>query len=336
MKLEEPLTVTQSEDELEPAPHRSVKEVLIALAKFAFAGIILYYLYHKGDIQLSKVRGSLAHWPALLAVAAITLFAYYTQGFRWLALLKGRGIELSAWNAFAYLMEGKFFNLIIPGYFSEDFMRGLYAIRTHKESRSKVIGSLLVDRSAGVFTMFLFGAAGLLLRSSLLSDRRLSGLFAISLLLMAATIAGILFLRMVERPPQFLMSFAQRLHLHIAIDRMYAEGRFYAMDIPLLLVALVYTLFNQGLMIWCFYLIGSTLGMSNVSVLDFIIFAPAGMLATILPVAPAGLGVGQLAFQSLFRFAGSEQGANLYSVYLLIVLSISLFGFVFYLQTKNK
>src|SRR5262245_11008176 len=122
MKLEKPLTVTQSEDELEPAPRGSV-EVLVALAKFAFAGIIFYYLYHKGDIQLSKVRGSLSHWPALLAVAAITLFAYYTQGFRWLALLNGRGIELSAWNVFAYLMEGKFFNLIIPGYFSEDFMR---------------------------------------------------------------------------------------------------------------------------------------------------------------------------------------------------------------------
>ena len=45
-------------------------------------------------------------------------------------------------NQLVYLMEGKFFNLIIPGYVGEDFMRGLYAIRTHQGSRSKVIASL--------------------------------------------------------------------------------------------------------------------------------------------------------------------------------------------------
>ena len=270
------------------------------------------------------------------AVCGLSVLSTWAQGFRWLALLNARDIDLASWNAFQYLMEGKFFNLIVPGYFSEDFMRGLYAIRTHRESRSKVVASLLVDRAAGVFTMLLFGAAGLLLRPAMLGDRRLSGLLAVCLTAIGATLLGVLFLRTVERPPRFVLSLAARLHLHIAIDRMYAEAHFYATNVPLLCRAVAYTLVNQGIMIWCFYLLGATLGMAGVTALDFVVFAPSGMLATMLPVAPVGLGVGQVAFLTLFRMAGSEQGANLFSLYTLVVLLLSLLGGVFYLGNKGK
>jgi hypothetical protein len=234
------------------------------------------------------------------------------------------------------LMEGKFFNLIVPGQFSEDFMRGLYAIRTHKESRSKVIGSLMVDRAAGVFTMLSFGAVGLLARPSLLRHPGLRGLLLACSVPIGATLAGIVFLRVVERPPQFILALAARLHLHIAIDRMYAEGRFYATNFPVMLIAVAYTLVNQAAMVGCFYLLGTTLAMSSVGALDYMVFAPCGMLATILPVAPVGLGVGQGAFLVLFRMAGSEQGANLFSLYTLMAILLNLTGAIFYLRSKGK
>jgi uncharacterized membrane protein YbhN (UPF0104 family) len=314
----------------------SRKALFTGFAKFAVAGIILYWLYHKGAIQTDKLRAALQHWPTFLMVCAISIFANWSQGIRWLALLRARGIQLSIWNAFRYLMEGKFFNLIIPGYFSEDFIRGLYAIRTHKHSRPKVIGSLLVDRSAGVFTMLLFGGAGLLLRPAMLTDKRLEGLLAVCGAGIAATLVSILFIRILRRPPDFVFKLAERLHLHIAIDRMYAEARFYATNVPLLLLAIAFTLANQALMIWCFYLLGGTLGMGNLTAVDFVIFTPCGLLATILPVSPVGLGVGQVAFLSLFRLAGSEQGANLFSLYTLVVLLTSILGGVFYLSNKRK
>ena len=314
----------------------SRKALFTGLAKFAVAGIILYWLFHKGAIQTDKLSAALQHWPTFLAVCGISIFAYWSQGLRWLALLRARGIRLSIWNAFRYLMEGKFFNLIIPGYFSEDFIRGLYAIRTHKQSRPKVIASLLVDRSAGVFTMLLFGGAGLLLRPAMLTDKRLEGLLAVCGVGIAATFLGIAFIRILRRPPEFVFKLAERLHLHIAIDRMYAEARFYATNVPLLLLAIAYTLANQALMIWAFYLLGETLGMGNLTAVDFVIFTPCGMLATILPVSPVGLGVGQVAFLSLFRLAGSEQGANLFSLYTLVVLVTSIFGGGFYLSNKRK
>jgi hypothetical protein len=49
-----------------------------------------------------------------------------------------------------------------------------------------------------------------------------------------------------------------------------------------------------------------------------------------------GFGVGQVAFLSLFRLAGSEQGANLFSLYTRVVLVTSIFGGVFYLSNKRN
>jgi uncharacterized membrane protein YbhN (UPF0104 family) len=321
--------------ELAP-PKTSGKGWLVEAGKFAFAAFILWWLYHRGSLQPAELKRAFEHWPMFLFVCAITLVAYYTQGIRWLALLKSRGISVPLLSAFTYLMEGKFFNLIVPAYVGEDFARGLRAIQNHHGTRTKVIGSLLVDRASGVFTMLLFGAAGLLLRPALLSDVRLRGLLLLCVTLMAATLVGIFFLRLVPRPPAFVLSLAQRLHLHVAIDAMYAEGRHYAQNIPLLLWAVVLTLFNQAFMIASFYCLGLTLGMGDVAVLDYVVYGPCGMLATMLPVAPMGLGVGQVAFLELFKMAHSDQGGNLYSMYFVMTLLMSIAGVGFYLSHKKR
>jgi uncharacterized membrane protein YbhN (UPF0104 family) len=324
----------QEELELEP-PKTSLKGKIAEVGKFAFAALILWWLYHRGSLQPAELKRALAHWPMFLFVCAITVVAYYTQGLRWQVLLKSRDISMPLWNAFTYLMEGKFFNLIVPAYVGEDFARGLRAIQSHHATRTKVIGSLLVDRASGVFTMLLFGAAGLLLRPALLSDVRLRGLLLVCLAAMGATLIGIFFLRLVERPPQFVLNIAQRLHLHVAIDAMYSEGRHYALNMPLLLWAVALTLFNQAFMIASFYWLGLTLGMGNVAILDYVVYGPCGMLATMLPVAPMGLGVGQVAFLELFKLAHSDQGGNLYSLYFVMTLLMSIVGGAFYLSHKK-
>jgi uncharacterized membrane protein YbhN (UPF0104 family) len=329
--LPEDLTAAELEAADAPA-HTSGKGLLLWFVKLAVAGFILWWLYRRGDIRPARMAQALEHWPMFLGALGITIFAGYVQGFRWLSLLASRDIDVPPGKAFVYLMEGKFFSLVVPGAgFGEDLTRGLYAIRMHKGSRSKVIASLLVDRITGVFTMLVFGASGLLLRPALLADPRLRALLAVCAGAIGIALTGLTFLRFVERPPGFALNLARRLHLHIAIDLMYAEAHHYATRIPLLLGALGNTLFIQALMILTFYMLGTTLGMGGVAALDFIVYAPCGMLATMLPVAPMGLGVGQVAFLSLFQLAHSDQGGNLYSIYFLMVLVMSLMGGVLYL-----
>ena len=96
------------------------------------------------------------------------------------------------------------------------------------------------------------------------------------------------------------------------------------------------TLINQGLMLFCFWLFGRTLGMESVTAIDYMIFVPVGILATMLPVAPVGLGVGHVAFLTLLKLAGSREGANLFSLYTAVVILLSLSGGLLYLANRSK
>src|SRR5580658_11207071 len=144
MEEQQSAPVPEQDAELESVelapPKTSGKGWLMEAAKIAFAALILWWLYHRGSLQPTELKRAFEHWPMFLFVCAITVVAYYTQGIRWLALLKSRGIDVPLWNAFTYLMEGKFFNLIVPAYVGEDFARGLRCIQAHHGSRTKGIG----------------------------------------------------------------------------------------------------------------------------------------------------------------------------------------------------
>ncbi len=308
---------------------------LVALAKFAVAAIILTILFRKGDIQWGQLGRALLHWDIALLALGSTVLSYYGQAYRWVLLLRSREIEMSAWDAFRYLMIGKFFNLAVPGYFSEDFMRGLYLIRRGCKSRSVAVMSLVVDRGIGVLTMLLLVSGGVLLRTDLLDDPRFSIPLTICVAGITGAIGAALLLAWIPQPPAIVLRLASLLHLHIAIDKMYVEARHYARSFRLMAAAIGVTAINQGLMVWCFIIFGQSLGISNLHWVDYLVFVPLGMLATMLPVAPVGLGVGHVAFLTLFKLAGSKEGANLFSLYTAIVIVVSLCGGLFYIGHRG-
>ena len=51
-----------------------------------------------------------------------------------------------------------------------------------------------------------------------------------------------------------------------------------------------------------------------------------GILSVVLPVSLAGLGVGHLAFEQLFRMVGAANGANVFNLYVIGQLAPSMIG----------
>jgi len=327
-----PPEVLEQEAETAKSPLRAV---LIGLAKFAAAGLILYILYRRGDLHWKELGAALSRWEMTASVFLLTAASYYGQAVRWRWLLAYREVPLHSWDGFRYLMTGKFFNLVIPGYFSEDFIRGVYVVRRGGVQRRTVVVSLLVDRVAGVFALCLYGAVGLLARPAVLADPRLRALLAISLAGVVGIAAVLVFLRLLPEVPGFVLRLAGFLHLHAAVDKLYSEASIYARNLGLLTSVVALTLFNQSLMMLCFWLIGQTLRV-GVGWLDYFAYVPAGLLTTMLPVAPVGLGVGQVAFLALFKLAGTNQGANLFSVYTAVVIMLSLAGGLMYVLARDR
>jgi uncharacterized membrane protein YbhN (UPF0104 family) len=311
---------------------------LLGLAKVALAALIIYILLRRGDIQPAQLRSALGSHPLLTVLVFVLMtLSYMGQGYRWDVILRDRSVPASYWQAFRYLMIGKFFNLAIPGYFSEDIVRGVYLARTSGAPRSKVFMSLMVDRFVGIISLFMVCSGGLAMR--LLwgrpgdghDDLRLAALRTMVVLITGGCVALVLVLRLVPRPPAPLRSLAARWRLLQALDSAHTELHYYCCTGRLQLKMLGISLVNHSLMVLSFVAFGYALGISSVSIADYCVFVPLGMLITMIPIAPVGLGVGHLAFLSLFRMAGSPEGANLFSLFTAVCILINLSGGLFYL-----
>ncbi len=63
---------------------------------------------------------------------------------------------------------------------------------------------------------------------------------------------------------------------------------------------------------------------------------PLGILTMILPISPAGLGVGHVAFERLFSMIGLHDGATVFNVYLIGQLAPCLLGVFPYLALRRS
>ena len=106
------------------------------------------------------------------------------------------------------------------------------------------------------------------------------------------------------------------------------------------LVFFLLSLFSQTCAISIMFLIGrySTLG-PEIPFNTYFLVTPIGFMATAIPISPAGVGVGQAAFDFLFNlYLGyqSQIGALVITVYQLLTLLFGLVGAYFYLVKSKK
>ncbi len=101
---------------------------------------------------------------ALLALGLLlTGVIFPIQGYRWLILLKCRGLDVGWWKAFRLTMIGQFFNFCMPGTTGGDVIKAYYAAK-RAENRGAAVMSVFYDRVTGLFGLVvLAGIVGLFL-----------------------------------------------------------------------------------------------------------------------------------------------------------------------------
>ena len=64
---------------------------------------------------------------------------------------------------------------------------------------------------------------------------------------------------------------------------------------------------------------------------------PLGLIATAIPISPAGLGIGHVAFENLYSLFGVKGGANIFNLFIIPQIFVYLLGFFpFILYRKNR
>ena len=84
------------------------------------------------------------------------------------------------------------------------------------------------------------------------------------------------------------------------------------------------------------YLISAPFFNTDLSLGKAFTFIPLGLIATAVPISPAGMGVGHAIFGTLFGYYGITGGASLFNLYFLAIVSVNLLGVFPYLFSRKK
>jgi hypothetical protein len=73
----------------------------------------------------------------------------------------------------------------------------------------------------------------------------------------------------------------------------------------------------------------------SIGLAESLTIIPIGFVSVAIPLAPSGLGVGHMAFEELFNFYHISGGANFFSLYFVITLTVNLIGSIPYIIHKK-
>lgn len=323
-----------------------MKNILILLLKFSLAGGLLYWLISsdKLDITQTKIILENKQFFAFL-VLPILLLAMFLQNLRWWILLKLFGLIIPFKQAFLLTWIGNFFSVTLPGLVSGDVIKGVYFYRLKKPSLSKfdlisIYSTLFIDRIIGLLGLliiFLFSIFILILEQKELASS------LISLIILIATLVFFFFLFIFypskkKGKERWLEKIIQKLPKKEFFMKIYQNLMILRKHKWMFLLFIFISLVIHSLICFLFYKISTLLILkSGLAFWTQMSLVPLGLIVTAIPIFPAGLGIGHVAFENLYNLFGLKEGANIFNLFIIHQIFIYLLGvfpFLFYRRKR--
>lgn len=271
------------------------------------------------------------HW--LVLAMGMLLVSAVMSVTRWWRLLALAGCPTSWWNALRLTFLGFFFNLVVPGLTGGDVIKAVMVVRENPQRRADAFVTVIVDRGLGLVVLAGLASIVVLLTGDRFHELR----WPVILCFLAMLLGIVLFVhplprralgisRLLERVPQ-----RERLK---SIERALHE---YAHHPAEMLLAIVFSIVNHCGIAGAVMAVGWAFGAK----LDFYeylgVIAIANTVSS-LPIAPSGLGVGEVLIGYLFHLLGSTQvlGVAVSVTYRLLTVALNLSGGIFLLLPGGK
>ena len=308
------------------------------LLKLLVASGLIYYLVQSGNLDF-KVLLSVSN-PSLVALCGfICIFGIGFNNWRWYLLLKGQGFSTSLWETFKLTLMGLFFNFCLPSSVGGDVVKAYYLVKDNENKRMLAATSVLIDRLVGLIGMLGIATAALLLNLDVVQKTpALQGfIFVVGGLFLG--IVGFFAVASSEgvknsRPVQALLK-----KLPHIFEKVFLAVNSYSQKKLILFYAFLFSLVSQFSVILFMNVFAHAVGIDNIPFGAYMFVIPIGFIAMSIPIAPAGLGVGQVAFMALFAmYMGQESqiGQLGITAYQINQLFFGLFGAWVYLTKKKR
>jgi uncharacterized protein (TIRG00374 family) len=309
-------------------PH-GAKKVALFFLKYVVGISLIVWMVATGKVDLS-VLGSL---PAMLLAEAVALTLVITLlgAVRVRYILQQQGIQTGVWQCFLYNCAGILYSSFLPGGISGDAVRAYLFMKAVPNHRLAILGAMVLDRVLGLVSMVFLGFLAACYMAITVAFIRpyLLGFAAIFFSLIGG-VAVLHFIGarhrheetaaagLVERLWSRLTRAVASLRIHEYPARVLAFVVLQSMLIHLLAVALIY--------------ICSVHSGAGLDFLRVFVATPIGLLINAIPLSPGGLGIGENAFELLYKTIGGSNGATSFLLARVFLYSPALIGLVYVLK----
>ena len=309
------------------------KNTIQLLLKILLAVALIAYMIHSGHLDLSQLWSLLTPINMALALFFIGLNVFLSA-WRWVLLLHARGMKISLKYGYGLYLIGTFFNHALPGSVGGDLVRGYYLVADYPDRKLDSILSVFIDRVLGLYSFFVLTLIAVFFDFDFINSHdHIRVIAAISV----AVFLGLTIL--------FMIGFSQRLSqltgltwlagrvgaIHKLLSAFLRFGQYrkaIALSVLVSIAAQLSTMFF-------FYHLAIASGETAISWNAILFAVPMGFVVTAIPISPAGVGVGQVAFQYLFQIYLNKPttfGATAITAFQLGVACWGLVGAVLYLR----
>ena len=311
---------------------QKIKSGLAQILKFSFGLGIFIYFVASGHVDLAKIQRAFFSSPWILLSLSLGFLILVISTVRWRILKASQGIRLSFKQTLKLVFIGHFFNIVIPGTVSGDLVKVYYMTR-RKDKKMAAGFSVFMDRFVGLFMMVILTFAAVLLNYSFI--RSIPELAAIGrgvIMAFGISLGGLIFFlfkkefKLSPRWPDFIRN---------SVTVFWA----YRNHLPAVSKAGAITILTYVTNVLFFYTVAKALGENFLPLSQYFFLVPIGLFVMVVPIAPAGLGVGQGMFLMLFQWAYGQPvtiGADIITLYQLVIVCWALVGLVIYVFHRQE
>jgi uncharacterized membrane protein YbhN (UPF0104 family) len=266
----------------------------LLLRIFVSVGMIVVLLWRAPDVDLSKLvpRWTPSTLGWLMVAAALTLAGMVLATVRWKQVLDALGLRTGLGRLFSHTMAGQFVSNVLPTTIGGDVLRVSRLSRDTGESPG-TFASVVLERLTGWLVLPVITLVGFLVNPGL---RHLGSATRVALGLAAATLVLLVAVLVAAASQRFGGRFATREGwrrfagaIHLGVDHLRHHP---AAAANVLMAGFAY----QLALVLAAVAAAQALGIRAAGLTALLAFFPAVLIAQVLPISMAGLGVREGAF----------------------------------------
>ncbi|MBI4402534.1 MAG: flippase-like domain-containing protein [Deltaproteobacteria bacterium] len=315
--------------------HGMKNAIKIVIKAFVGGGVVWYVLSSRmvDFTSLGEIIFKPSNVTIGLGFLSITVLCCAT---RWYLLVKAQGLSLSFGKLFQLTMIGNFFNTFMPGSVGGDLVKAWYVIGHEPQRKTKAVFTVLLDRIIGLSVIIFYAAGTLAIYHRWVDGRKELQLlgYIIWTFTVCSFAALILFFSPWFSSRGRFFDFLRRFK---SVAKIIDATLLYQKQLPTIAFAVALSATSiLATNIFC-SIEGSAIGIT-MSVSKYFFIVPIALTVSAIPLLPGGIGVGQVAFFTLFQWVGipnPEKGGALATLFQMYNIMFSLIGGIIYLRFKR-